>query len=531
MDQIGGFAPEIDQASLLPDKTRYCLLISDNKGVAIEAYSPAGYEEEFHRFGIDVGGVWDERLAGTNGIDMALRTGQLVTVSGRDHFYRCFHNFACTSAPLLGAQNNSIGTVTLVGSVNRKQGEIIWCEQLLRLVASRIQMRLFSSFHAEKITARLISQNRTGRKRFETMVACDEQGSIVATLPLWNAMTPPPEHQDLQGQHLSELHNLTVNVRGPIQSPPQRRRMPLNTSARLMPQPLHPGKALVALAAQGGGMDLAVERARKLLAHRIPLLFCSEPGAGKAEFARLLLEDLGLSSPMTKIRDCASAAGKNPLGDVLKQVRFLCDYPIDGCPASLILHNVDQLAAPDRQELESFLQYFEHAGATFDHFSIRPALIFTANKDWHALRKGGAIGEKLLYLMGQAVLDLPPLRKRHLKTVLNNILQSEFSGNVEISPRAEAILLAHDWPGNHRELRAVIREALICGNGHRINATDLPTRLFAEKSRSSQCSPKILLQDALDSTGWNVTRAAGLLGKSRATVNRWIAKQGLKRPK
>ena len=79
-------------------------------------------------------------------------------------------------------------------------------------------------------------------------------------------------------------------------------------------------------------------------------------------------------------------------------------------------------------------------------------------------------------------------------------------------------------------MRAVIREALVCGNGHRVNLPDLPQRILSKPTAPEKAGKSHALRDALDSTGWNVTRAARLLGKSRATVNRWIIKDGLRRP-
>jgi hypothetical protein len=75
-----------------------------------------GMEHEFNRSGLVRGGIWDERIAGTNGIAMALQTGRVLTVRGGEHFFSCFHNFSCSSAPLADAENNLIGTITLVGS-------------------------------------------------------------------------------------------------------------------------------------------------------------------------------------------------------------------------------------------------------------------------------------------------------------------------------------------------------------------------------------------------------------------------------
>jgi len=150
LDMIGGFGPELDRASIIPDKGRYCLLITDSSGIVVEAYTPDADTSDLSRFGLVIGGVLNERVAGTNGIAMALQTQRVLTVKGSDHYFRCFGGFACISAPLHDAQNNLLGSMTLVGSGRRRPEEIAWVEQVLRVTGSRFQAQLFRKFHATR---------------------------------------------------------------------------------------------------------------------------------------------------------------------------------------------------------------------------------------------------------------------------------------------------------------------------------------------------------------------------------------------
>ena len=149
LDLIGGFGPELDTASIIPDRGRYCLLITDCDGIVVEAYIPDADASDFARFGIAIGGVWDENLAGTNGIDMALRADRVLTVQGKDHFHQCYRAFSCSSAPLHDAGNNLIGSVTLVGAARQRSEETAWIEQIVRITGSRFQAQLFRKFHAD----------------------------------------------------------------------------------------------------------------------------------------------------------------------------------------------------------------------------------------------------------------------------------------------------------------------------------------------------------------------------------------------
>ncbi len=527
LDQIGGAVSEVDKAALLPNQSRYCLLISDSDGIVIESYSPEGLEAEFQRSGLVKGGMWDERIAGTSGISLSMQSGRVVTVRGEDHFYNCFADFACSTAPLTDSENNLIGTITLVGSVNRRQEEIAFCEQALRRASRQFQTRLFRNFHAEKMTARIASRDPVSPRRFETLVACDEEGFVVSHLPLWRDTARPAAHQNLIGRHLSDLQDLDINVRSPAAIPP-RRRVSQHSQPRI-PARIEKDARLGRLVAEGGGLPILAERARKLVAHRVPILICGEPGVGAEDFARALLEDQGLNSPMSLSFDAMRPGSETDLAEALKSLRFLSEYPINKVTPTLILRNIDSLNAKAQLELEHFLDMDESESNGVSR-NQKPVLLFTAGKSWADLEADDAMPRNLLYLVGQSVLELPPLRMRDREAVLDNVIAHDIEDPIEVTNSAKDVLINYDWPGNTREMRAVVREALICGNGRRINVTDLPDRLSVSSVQPETAVTRAALRDALDSTNWNVTKAARLLGKSRATINRWIASESLQRP-
>lgn len=523
--QIGGAVSEMDNSAILPSQSRYCLLVSDADGIVIESYSPGGMEHEFHRNGLVPGGVWDERIAGTNGIAMALQTGRVLTVRGGEHFFSCFHDFSCSSAPLADAENNLIGTITLVGSTGRWQDEHALCEQLVRRASRQVQTRLFRNFHSDKLTARLLSHDPRARRSFETLVACDEHGTVVSHLPLWRDELRPSEHQNLVGRHMSEIRDLKITLRGPVVELPQRR--VFRAEAPSIPARVNKATALGRLIDEGGGLEVIAERARKLLAKRVPLLICGEPGVGAEGFARALLEEQSLTCPMGLTVDATRGDAHTELAEALNSLDFLSDYPAGDTVPTLILRGIENLSREAQSELERFLDIDPGITGTK---AQPPAVLFTSGMSWEDLEQGGAFAPNLLYLVGQAVVDLPPVAARDVETVLANVIAENFTDPIEVADNARDVLVNYDWPGNRREIHAVLREALICGNGKRINVTDLPSRLLSKRVNDSKALTRAALRDALDSTDWNVSKAARLLGKSRATINRWIASEGLQRP-
>ncbi|MCB1385933.1 MAG: hypothetical protein KDJ80_08320 [Nitratireductor sp.] len=450
LDLVGGAVSEVDRSVLLPNRSRYCLLITDADGIVIESYVPEGLEAEFQRSGLVNGSLWDERMAGTNGIAMSIQTGRVVTVLGKEHFYNCFSAFSCSSAPLTDAENKLIGTITLVGSAQRRSDEHALCEQVMRRASRQFQTRLFRNFHADKLTGQLLSRDPALRRSFETLVACDEDGLIVSHLPLWRDGARPPEHQNLTGRHLSELRDLEVNLRGPATAPP-RRRIVKADQARISDR-IEKGSALANLVAEGGGLQALAERARKLVAHRVPLLVCGEAGVETEGFARALLEDQSLNSPLALSLDATRNGSDTDIADALSGLEFLSDYPVEKVVPTLILRNVESLSSKAQRQLE---RYLDADHALHGTRAQLPVVIFTASQTWSELEKGDELPNSLLYLLGQSVVELPPAREQDCENVLENVMAEGFGGPFEIADNARDALIAYPWPGNRREMRAV----------------------------------------------------------------------------
>ncbi len=142
----------------------------------------------------------------------------------------------------------------------------------------------------------------------------------------------------------------------------------------------------------------------------------------------------------------------------------------------------------------------------------------------------------LLYRIRVARIRIPLLRERRedipllARTFLEE-LRAETGERVDaIGGDALGSLLAHDWPGNVRELRSAIEFALIRCRGSVIQAEDLPPELSPVPSspRAAGIAPVqdelSRIREALMRTGGNRAAAARLLGWSRATFYRRLAR-------
>jgi two-component system response regulator AtoC len=214
----------------------------------------------------------------------------------------------------------------------------------------------------------------------------------------------------------------------------------------------------------------------------------------------------------------------------------------------LFLDEVGEMAPAVQAKLLRVLEEreFMRLGSTrLMHADIR--VIAATNRDLHGAMQRGEFREDLYYRLGVFEIALPPLRER-----LNDILElahaflEEIGQNVGrpavgIGSDAKDQLLAYAWPGNVRELRNAIERAVILADGGLIRSEHLP--VTAPRPAAPADAPaagplpaggvnleaieRSLVIKALAQARHNKTRAAKLLGLTRAQLYSRIEKYGL----
>jgi sigma-54-specific transcriptional regulator len=131
-------------------------------------------------------------------------------------------------------------------------------------------------------------------------------------------------------------------------------------------------------------------------------------------------------------------------------------------------------------------------------------LIAATNVDLRNAVAAGHFRADLYYRISVATLELRPLYERpgDILPLARHFLAS-YSARLGITgaslaPDAEQALLAHDWPGNIRELENVVHYALIVAPSNRLTAVDLQViqRSVAGASRGGRAAPVAAEQGA-----------------------------------
>jgi DNA-binding NtrC family response regulator len=105
-------------------------------------------------------------------------------------------------------------------------------------------------------------------------------------------------------------------------------------------------------------------------------------------------------------------------------------------------------------------------------------LVAATHQPLERMVEDGRFRADLYYRICGFPIPLPPLRERidDIALLVDSILQRGASvggSRVRVAPDAMALLQAHDWPGNIRELRNVLERARLFSEGGEIHASHL----------------------------------------------------------
>src|SRR5215468_4840007 len=100
---------EIDRLYAIVRPQSYVVLLCNSDGVAIHHRGDDSKAQEFKHWGIWLGGVWSERLEGTNGIGTCITDRRPVLVHCEEHFRSRHTRLSCAGAPIFDPQGGLLG--------------------------------------------------------------------------------------------------------------------------------------------------------------------------------------------------------------------------------------------------------------------------------------------------------------------------------------------------------------------------------------------------------------------------------------
>jgi transcriptional regulator with GAF, ATPase, and Fis domain len=316
---------------------------------------------------------------------------------------------------------------------------------------------------------------------------------------------------------------------------------------------LSPYKATVLISGESG-------TGKELVAHALHTLGATPNGPFVTLNCSNLVESLAESQLFGHVRGAFTDARDESQG-----------YFRSANGGTLFLDEIGELPPKLQPKLLRAVETHEVQPVGSSHcYKVDLRLVAATNRDLRAMVKRGQFRDDLYYRMNASAIFIPPLRERReaIPAFIGFFIEQRnrlFGKHVSaISRRAFDILCAYQWPGNVRELSNAIESAVMLSESNAINASDLPSQIVdgtgAEllykqeeastnghapvvarvERRSSSAdlageAPGFLLDDvikqtlvrSLEETEGNRRRAAGLLGVSRSTLYRMLARYGI----
>ncbi len=222
---------------------------------------------------------------------------------------------------------------------------------------------------------------------------------------------------------------------------------------------------------------------------------------------------------------------------------------------TLFLDEIGELELPIQAKLLRLLEEREYSriGSTRTR-RLEARIVAATNRDLERAVAEGRFRADLRYRLEVFPIRLAPLRDRGEDVVLlathflEQMARALGRHTPELTHEARAALLAYPFPGNVRELRNLIEQALLLQDGPELGLQAFPvlrqqrtvprrtparhrpprTTSLAAIRAEAEAEERDQIVAALEETGGNVSAAARTLGMSRYKLLRRLAKLGLR---
>jgi two-component system response regulator AtoC len=301
------------------------------------------------------------------------------------------------------------------------------------------------------------------------------------------------------------------------------------------------------------------------------VLITGESGTGKELIARALHENSSRhGGPFIKI-NCAAIPKTLMESELFGYDKGAFTGAVGAKPGrfelahggTLFLDEIGEIPIEMQVKLLRVLQEseFERVGG-IKTIKVDVRLVTATSRDLLQEIGAGSFREDLFYRLNVVPIHIPPLRERrediplladHFIAKFNERLRKQV---IDMAPDAIERLVAHQWPGNIRELENLMERTVLFCEGPQILVSDLPPEIshlqpvalpttvvappeaagptpaagsLKEAVRAqTERVERELIQRALDETGGNVTQAARKLKISRKSLQTKMKEFGLR---
>ncbi len=233
--------------------------------------------------------------------------------------------------------------------------------------------------------------------------------------------------------------------------------------------------------------NAALSAVQRVAPSMLPVLLLGESGTGKELFARAVHEASTRASGPFVVVDCSGLTEtlfesevfgyeKGAFTGANSRKKGLVETAEGG---TLFLDEMGDVPLPMQVKLLRLIETgtFRRVGNT-ETQQADFRLVAATHKPLRQMVNTGGFRQDLYYRLSAFPIHLPPLRERRgdIPMLIDTFLQRGVSTKhrLSVQPEAMARLVAHDWPGNIRELRNVLERARLFADDGIVRAEHLP---------------------------------------------------------
>lgn len=561
--------------------SNFLLAFADADGVILDLCADNRFAMSGAQAGILPGSCWSEQLCGTNGLGTALASGRPTAVTGMEHYLLRLGDISCTASPVRDALGEIVGVLDASSYFEGRQRHT---QALVQMAATHIENGLLVRQMHEHLVLAIHPRPEFLVTLSAGLLAFDIGGRLVAlnarARQLLQGLEPVAgsRFDQLFGEGFEQV--LTRLQRGGhlrlrdllgsalaaacVSRPPPPRHAPdwglaqsrpaaapsAQAGAALSHRTLAPRPAASATPPAGEDPRLAAARRRvaAAVALKVPVLIHGETGSGKEVLARHAHTASGRRGEFVAI-NCGGVPAElfeaelfGYAGGAFTGARREGHAGLlasaDG--GTLLLDEIAELPLRLQATLLRFLddQMLRPVGGTRPR-QVDVQVLAATNASLEEAVAAQRFRADLFFRLDTVRIELPPLRERQDFDTAAHELLASLDPQARLTAAALHRLAQHRWPGNFRELRAVLTRALLEGGGRMLDAQDFepllppvagdePAAWPAARGEGSapvsalRLGASDLVRREFERSGRSVSRTSRSLGISRTTVYRHL---------
>jgi len=509
----------------LGDSSELAVVLTDTNGVILHMVSSPDFERVVQPLGLEVGAVWSEAEAGTNGMGTCLAAAGPIAVRLDEHFFSQYTSLTCSAVPIYDPSGDITAVLDVSSRSHMPQEHLL---VLLGMTARMIENRLIDQRFRNAHPLHFHSRPEFVYTLHEGKLAVDDDGRILAANRSALFQLGLQSMDDIRSRRVEDLFQssledmlqrslsssfhpvVTYRANAALRFFAVARRPASSATSTFHPMasptavaanavsalpakaPVRPMVPRVMSSSSATFKDprlvAHLETARRVIARQTPVLLWGETGSGKEVFARATHDASPHAHGAFVAVNCASlpetlieselfgyragaftgAQRTGRRGKILQAdggtlfLDEIADMPLD--LQARLLRVLDERQVTPLGTEETHPVDFQ--------------LISGSHRNLPALVQEGRFREDLYYRLAGIELELPALRERSDKLdLIRDMLKTEGGGDATLSADAQRLLMDYPWPGNIRQLRHALRSAAALSDGRPIAREHLPAMI------------------------------------------------------